>query len=253
MAASLIAMAAARSTSPGSAIVATPTIPQPVEVRRLVFIARESPRISGGGGGGGNRQPGPIRRAQGVGSDKITLRTTKAPPAASGMADLPSLPQVMLDAKPLASGTFDQVGLPTGGVPDGTSTGPGSGGGVGEGVGTGIGAGRGPGTGPGTGGGIGGGVYRSGGAVAPPRVLVEVKPTYTSDALLKKIQGSIVLELVVRRDGTPADIRVIRSLDPRGLDEQAVLAARQWRFEPGRLNGTPVDVLVTIVLDFWIH
>jgi TonB family protein len=110
-------------------------------------------------------------------------------------------------------------------------------GGVGEGVGTGIGAGRGPGIGPGTGGGIGGGVYRPGGAVAPPRVLVEVKPTYTSDALLKKIQGSIVLELVVRRDGTPADIRVIRSLDPGGLDEQAVVAARQWRFEPGRLGA----------------
>jgi TonB family protein len=57
----------------------------------------------------------------------------------------------------------------------------------------------------------------------------------------------------VKHDGRPADIRVIRSLDPRGLDEQAVLAASQWRFEPGRFAGTPVDVLVTIVLDFSIH
>jgi protein TonB len=100
---------------------------------------------------------------------------------------------------------------------------------------------------------FGGGVYRPGRAVAPPRVLVEVKPTYTSVALLKKIQGSVVLELVVRRDGTPADLRVTRSLDPGGLDEQAMVAARQWRFEPGRLGGTPVDILVTIVLDFSIR
>jgi TonB family protein len=62
-----------------------------------------------------------------------------------------------------------------------------------------------------------------------------------------------MLELVVTRDGRPSQIRVVRSLDPRGLDEQAITAASQWRFEPGRLAGTPVDVLVTIMLDFWIR
>jgi periplasmic protein TonB len=69
----------------------------------------------------------------------------------------------------------------------------------------------------------------------------------------RKIQGSVVLELVVKRDGRPSDIRIIRSLDPGGLDEQAILAASRWRFEPGRHAATPVDALVTIVLDFWIR
>jgi TonB family protein len=230
-----------------------------VDVRHIVFLAPDLARIGGGGGGGGNQQPGPIRRAQGVGTDAITLRVRQSPPATPVPTDSPAfveddppLPSLVLDARPLASGTFDQIGLPNGGVSSGTSTGPGSGGGVGTGIGTGIGSGRGPGLGPGSGGGTGGGVYRPGGAVTTPRVITEVKPTYTSDALLRRIQGSVVLEAIVGRDGRLSQIRVVRSLDP-GLDEQAAQAALQWRFEPGRLAGTPVDVLVTIRLDFWIR
>jgi protein TonB len=86
-----------------------------------------------------------------------------------------------------------------------------------------------------------------------PRVIREVKPTYTNEALSQKIQGTVVLELVVRADGRPSDIRVIRALDPGGLDEQAIIAASQWRFDPGRLGSMPVDVLVTVMLDFWIR
>jgi protein TonB len=96
-------------------------------------------------------------------------------------------------------------------------------------------------------------VYRPGGSVTAPRVITQVKPTFTADALIRKIQGTVVLELVVRANGLPSDIRIVRSLDPGGLDEQAVVAASQWRFEPGRLAGTPVDVVVTIMLDFWIR
>ena len=136
---------------------------------------------------------------------------------------------------------------------DGHSTGSGEGGGVGEGVGTGIGSGRGPGIGPGEGGGTGGGVYRPGGAVTPPRLRTQVNPTYTPEALLRRVQGSVTLELVVTREGRPANIRVIRALDPGGLDEQAIAATSQWTFEPGQLAGTPVDVLVTVVLDFSIR
>ena len=81
----------------------------------------------------------------------------------------------------------------------------------------------------------------------------EVKPTYTVDALSDKIQGTVVVELVVQADGRPGEIRIVRSLDPRGLDEQAIIAVSQWRFEPGRLAGQPVDVLVTVMLDFRIR
>ncbi len=228
--------------------------PELQAIAHLVFIAREAPRVSGGGGGGGNRQTGPIRRAEGIGRDAITLRTTSTPPSLddSRVDPLALAPAVLLDARSLASGNNDVLGLPTGGVSYGSSTGPGSGGGVGDGTGTGIGSGSGPGLGPGSGGGAGGGVYRPGGTVSPPRVIREVKPTFTADALARKVQGRVLLELVVNRLGRAENVRVVRPLDP-GLDEQAIAAARQWRFEPGRLAGTPVDVVVTLALDFWIQ
>lgn len=226
------------------------------QVRHLVFLAPELP-MGGGGGGGGNQQPGPIRRAQGIGSDTITLRTRRPSPTIVPVAiavppaieDVRALPSIVLDAKPLASGMFDQIGLPAGAMLSGASTGPGSGGGVGTGMGTGVGSGRGPGLGPGS----GGGVYRPGGAVSAPRVISQVKPRYTSEALRNMIQGTVVLDAIVTRDGCASQIRVVKSLDPGGLDEEAVSAVAQWRFEPGRLAGAAVDVLVTIMLDFSIR
>lgn len=229
------------------------------DIRHLVFLAPELPRLGSGGGGGGNQRPDPIRRAQGVGADTMTLRVRKEPlpmgpvMAAPAVEDVPPLPSIVLDAKPLASGLFDQLGLPTGGVMSGTSTGPGSGGGVGTGSGTGMGSGRGPGFGPGSGGGTGGGIYRAGGAVSAPRLIKEVKPRYTTEALLKRIQGTVVLEVIVTSDGCTSNIRVARSLDRGGLDEEAVAAVAQWQFDPGRLGAAPVDVLVRIELDFVIR
>lgn len=89
--------------------------------------------------------------------------------------------------------------------------------------------------------------------MTPPRVIVAVKPTYTNRAMMARIEGSVMLELVVRADGTPANIRVTRSLDPDGLDGEAVRAASQWRFAPGRLNGNPVDVVASIQIDFHVR
>ena len=199
------------------------------------------------------RLPSGARRAWARTRSPCGCERRQPPPASpSPIESVPAIPSVVLEAKPLASGVFDQIGLPSGGVLSGTSTGPGSGGGVGTGIGTGIGSGRGPGLGPGSGGGTGGGVYRPGGAVSGPRLIKEVKPSYTNDALRHKIQGAVVLEAVVTVDGCPSQIRVIRSLDPGGLDAQAVAAVAQWQFEPGRLGDTPVDVLVTIELAFRI-
>jgi TonB family protein len=259
----LVVIAAVIETTLGPGIDprrAGPITDERPDVRHVVFLTPELPRIGGGGGGGGNQRPEPIRRAQGVGTDPITLRVRKEPsPTASvttasapPVEDVPPLPSIVLDAKPLASGLFDQIGLPTGGVMSGTSTGPGSGGGVGTGSGTGIGSGRGPGFGPGSGGGTGGGVYRPGGAVSAPRLIKEVKPKYTSEALANRIQGTVVLEVIVTADGCASHIRVVRSLDA-GLDQEGVSAVAQWRFEPGRLGTEPVDVLVTIMLDFTIR
>jgi len=220
---------------------------------RVVFLV-SSTAIGGGGGGGGNRQPLPIRRAEGVGSDALTLRIAKPIATAAAIREAgPRLPGLLLDAKPLAAGYLDQIGLPDAGVTTGTSLGPGSGGGVGTGIGTGMGPGRGPGLGHGAGGGTGGDFYRAGGAVTAPQIVFQVKPLYTPDALERRIQGAVVLELVVRESGMPSDILVVRSLDARGLDEEAIKAVEQWRFAPGRMSGVPVAVLVRVIVDFSIR
>ncbi len=248
---------------PGAAIEPRPA-PAPIEIPRLVFLPAAGPVVSAsGGGGGGNRRTGPIRHAEGIGRDKATVRIAKraesnalrdeVPQDPGGFETARQPPAVLLDAKPLASGERDVVGLPVGGVSFGTSTGPGAGGGVGNGLGTGIGSGSGAGIGPGTGGGTGGGVYHPGGAVTAPKIIAEVKARYTNDASDRRIQGTVGLELIVAGDGRPNSIRVIRSLDPGGLDEEAVKAVGQWRFEPGRRNGVPVDVLVTVLVGFTIR
>ena len=64
----------------------------------------------------------------------------------------------------------------------------------------------------------------------------------------------MLLECVVRTDGTVGDVQVIRSLDPTfGLDQQAVTAARKWRFAPGTRLGEAVSVLITIELTFTLR
>jgi protein TonB len=89
--------------------------------------------------------------------------------------------------------------------------------------------------------------------VSAPRLLAQVQPRYTTDALERKIQGSVWLEAVVTKEGRVASMHVVRSLDARGLDDEAITAVRQWQFDPGRLAGRPVDVIVTVVVDFSIR
>ena len=95
----------------------------------------------------------------------------------------------------------------------------------------------------GSGGGTGGGAYRPGSGVSVPRVLQEVKPQYTADAMRAKVQGTVWLECIVMPDGTVGDVRVTESLDSVfGLDQEAIKAARQWKFVPGMRKGEPVPV-----------
>jgi TonB family protein len=90
---------------------------------------------------------------------------------------------------------------------------------------------------------------RQGPGVTVPRLVRDVKPQYTSDAMRRQIQGSVQLECVVQLDGTPASIKVVRSLDPE-LDEQAIKALQQWRFQPGTKDGRPVPVIITAEMTF---
>ena len=93
--------------------------------------------------------------------------------------------------------------------------------------------------------------YRPANGVTLPRVLHDVKPPYTADAMRARIQGSVLLECVVETDGRVNRIHIVRSLDAVfGLDQEAVKAAEQWRFTPGTRDGAPVPVLVTIEMTF---
>jgi TonB family protein len=93
------------------------------------------------------------------------------------------------------------------------------------------------------------GVYRVGGGVSAPQVLERQEPTYTEEARAAKIQGSVLLYVVVGPDGTAGQIRVLRSLDV-GLDQKAVEAVSQWKFKPGMKEGQPVPVQAQIEVNF---
>jgi TonB family protein len=98
------------------------------------------------------------------------------------------------------------------------------------------------------------GVYRARDGVNLPRLITEVKPGYTREAMSAKIQGTVILACIVRTDGSVSDATVIQSLDRRfGLDDQAIKAAKQWRFLPGTRNGNAVDTLVSIAMNFTLR
>ncbi len=88
--------------------------------------------------------------------------------------------------------------------------------------------------------------------LTPPVLVSLVHPKYTSEAMRAKIQGTVFVQIVVDTNGDVEKARVIRGLDP-GLDEQALVAAEQWRFEPGVLDGTAVRVTTVLVLEFRLH
>ena len=95
------------------------------------------------------------------------------------------------------------------------------------------------------------GVSLPGDGVSMPRVLNKVNPEYTPEALRAKLEGTVLLQAVVRTHGIASDISVLRSLDRRfGLDQQAVAALKQWRFAPGQREGRPVPVLVQVEMNF---
>ena len=94
-------------------------------------------------------------------------------------------------------------------------------------------------------------VYRPGKEVKAPRLVKEVKPEYTPEAMDARIQGSVWLEAVVLDTGEIGEVEVTRSLDSvYGLDNEAVKAMKQWRFEPGTKDGKPVAVRVEVEMSF---
>ena len=93
------------------------------------------------------------------------------------------------------------------------------------------------------------GAYRVGGGVAAPSLIYKVEPGYSQEARIMKMQGTVILQIVVGVDGVLGNISVMRPLG-FGLEEKAVEAVRQWRFKPGLKDGVPVRVAASIEVNF---
>jgi len=208
---------------------------------------------AGGGGGGGDRDKlqAPKGKLPKFSMEQIT------PPAVVVRNQNPKLavePTVVIPPEiKLAQSNLPNLGDPMSHLPSGPpSNGTGSGGGIGSGNGGGVGSGEGPGVGPGRGGGIGGGVFKVGGGVSAPRAVFTPDPEYSEEARKAKFQGTCVLWLVVGPDGHPRDIRVARTLG-LGLDEKAIEAVKQWKFEPAMKDGKPVAVMINVEVSFRLY
>jgi protein TonB len=210
---------------------------------KIVWLSDPGP---GGGGGGGNKMPDPPKKAE-VQTEKPKKISVPTPPEPTPQLkpDPPPVETLNIPAVPLAAAAVTSPGAiesPT--VSNSTGSGTGSG----------AGPGQGSGLGPGFGGGVGGGAYRPGNGVQLPVPTQEVKPQYTADAMRAKVQGTVLLECVVLPDGSVGPVEVVRSLDSTfGLDQEAIKAAKKWRFKPGTRFGEPVAVLVTIELTFTLR
>ena len=95
-------------------------------------------------------------------------------------------------------------------------------------------------------------VYLMGRDMTPPKATYAPDPQYSEEARKARFEGTVVLWLVVDADGLPQKIKVQRSLG-MGLDEQAIKAVSQWRFQPATKNGTPVPVIINVEVNFRLY
>lgn len=218
---------------------------------------------AGGGGGGGRQSVTPP--SKGI-PPPFSMKDQIIAPRPEPTLRPPALPvpETLKGPENLNPPKRDDLaptGLPTG-VEGPPSPGPGSGGGIGSGTGGGVGSGQGGGLGPGRGGGTGGGDFREGGGDndrnpdgsarsvdSKPIPLNSPRPNYTEEARKNKIQGNVIVKVLVGTDGSVKQVRVSRGL-PDGLNEEAIRAAYQLRFRPATKNGQPVAYWVNVQIEF---
>ena len=92
-------------------------------------------------------------------------------------------------------------------------------------------------------------ISRIGGGVSAPAVIYKLNPKYTEEARRAKLEGAVLLKIVVDVNGVAKNIQVAKSLG-LGLDEKAIEAVSQWKFRPGQKDGQPVNVIATVVVNF---
>lgn len=217
---------------------------QPID-ERIVWIAMPGP--SGGGGGGTPITPPPPQPAP---PEATRTEETPAPvpvpveepqpaPESEPVEPQPPAPAVLAAAPSPGAALAAMTPAAAG---DGRESGPGSG------------RGTGPGVGPGDDGGFGGGAFQPGNGVTSPEPIQRAAPNYTVDAMRARAQGVVTVACVVEPNGECGDLKVIRTFTPpHGLDQQALAAARRWRFRPGMRDGMPVRVLVNLEIEFNIR
>jgi TonB family protein len=93
------------------------------------------------------------------------------------------------------------------------------------------------------------GALQVGGDVKAPVVIHRVNPMYPEAARRSEITGIVIVEVLIGKDGRVKDAAVLKPL-PFGLDQSALDAVRQWTFQPGTLNGEPVDVIFDLTINF---
>jgi TonB family protein len=232
---------------------------------RFYFPGAEGPGGGGGGGGSGGRRPTTyiptrmVEAAPPVAEPEPPRRAPIAPrkPRALNFDDI-DVPDLPAETTSLFEGVFspDAVAIPGlsledtrdfGGVDRERSSG--SGGGIGGGEGSGVGTGEGWGVGPGRGGGYGGGDFAPGGwDIEPVPIFKPDDPKYPVVAREKMVAGEVILQVLVRKDGSTEVVRVIKSL-PYCV-EAAKENAKLWRWKPALKNGKPVDALGIITVTF---
>ena len=92
-------------------------------------------------------------------------------------------------------------------------------------------------------------IYKVGNGITAPKLLSRIDPQYTPEAKADKVAGTVTLLVVIGTNGAARDIAVEQGIGS-GLDEKAVEAIQQWRFQPGMKDGHPVSVRATIEVNF---
>lgn len=96
------------------------------------------------------------------------------------------------------------------------------------------------------------GPMRVGGEIEPPTRIHYVQPAYPELARRARLQGVVILEAIIDKEGNVRDVKVLRGLG-LGLDEAAVQAVSQWKYTPTFYNGRPVEVILTVTVQFQLQ
>jgi len=99
--------------------------------------------------------------------------------------------------------------------------------------------------------GFGAGAYPAGSYY--PNLKSATAATYPKASVDARISGVVGLEAVVGPKGTVVEVRVTKSVEPDGVDAAAVTAVRKWKFEPVKVAGKSVSVIVALQFDFAVR